>query len=257
MPFRTRDFLVFIVTVAFLVVGILSTASSDIKIRSQESSVILTEDNDEEVVYNAVLPEEKTDNRQSRLELLRDKISKLVLSEPKEPEPEIIEVDNDEDELQEDEVNEISLCSNYQTITPNWSSNNLLFEIVEGARIVYRNVVVEQVVGSTTNSVPSREVVLQLPLRTFPLSEKTCLGTDVVGVALDGSLIRNDEHSLYKVFGDQTLIGYALDGFPIYGQSENKTDECGGSSLSGEYRYYLSNERAGVLGCYGGIPASF
>ncbi len=258
MPFRTRDFLVFMLTVAFLIVGIASTASMDIKMRSQESAVINSEATEEgEIVYQAVLPESEPDTRQSRLEALREKISNLVLSTPKEPEPEVEETRPEVEDSPSLVVNnEINLCPVYQAIEPNWSSGNLLFEIVEGARIIYRSVVVDQVVGSTTTSVPGREVVLQLPLRTFPLAEITCLGTDVVGVALDGSLIRNDEDSLYKVFGGETLIGYALDGFPIYGQSEIKTDECGGSAVSGEYRYYLSSERSGVLGCYGGIPTS-
>lgn len=257
MPFRTRDFLVFMLTVAFLVVGIASTASTDIKMRNQESAVINSLQTEEEIVYQAILPESEPDTRQSRLEALREKISNLVLSTPKDPEPEVEEIEpaseESSTEIQNDEIN---LCPGYQAINPAWSSSGLSFEIVEGARIIYRSVVINQVVGSTTTSVPSREVVLQLPLRTFPLAEKTCLGTDVVGVALDGSLIRNEEDALYKVFGDETLIGYALDGFPIYGQSEEKTDECGGSSVNGEYRYYLSGERAGVLGCYGGVPAS-
>jgi hypothetical protein len=68
-------------------------------------------------------------------------------------------------------------------------------------------------------------VVLQLPLPFGPQG-KTCLSYDVVGVALDGSLIRNNEHSLYQVFGSETLIGYALDGFPIYGLNKSSAARC-------------------------------
>ncbi len=261
MPFRTRDFFVFMLTVAFLVIGIASTASMDIKMRNQESAVINSgTDEDVEVVYKAVLPSESEvdDTRQSRLEMLREKISNLVLSAPADPEPEL-EIDDVEVAIDSSEIsnNEVQLCSNYQTVSPNWSSDGLLFEVVEGARIIYRNATTNQVVGTTTVIVPSREVVLQLPLRSFPLSDKTCLASDIVGVALDGSLIRNNENGLYKVFGDQTLIGYALDGFPIYGLSNMSTDECGGLMINGEYRYYLSSEREAVLACFGGIPASF
>jgi hypothetical protein len=258
MPFRTRDFLLFMLTVAFLLIGITSTVKSDIANRSQEASVINFASSDKEVIYQAVLPEPKIDARPSRLAELREKIAGLVLTKTEEPEAEVVPVDEIVEEVTEEVApGTISQCSNYTTINPNWSPSNLLFEIVEGARIVYRNVVINQIVGSSTTNISSREVVLQLPLRTFPLPEKTCLGTDVVGVALDGSLIRNSEDALYKVFGGETLIGYALDGFPIYGQSGEKTDECGGSAVSGEYRYYLSSEREGILGCFGGIPTSF
>ena len=78
--------------------------------------------------------------------------------------------------------------------------------------------------------------------------------SDVIGIALDGSLIKNNEYSLYSIFREETLIGYALDGFPIYGQSEVSTDECGGILADNQYRYYLSKERKAVLYCYSGTP---
>ena len=81
----------------------------------------------------------------------------------------------------------------------------------------------------------------------------SCLSSDIVGIALDGSLIRNGEHTLYSIFGAETLVGYALDGFPIYGAiGAPVTDNCGGTAMAGEYRYYLSSERTGVIGCFSG-----
>lgn len=263
MPFRTRDFLVFMLTVAFLLIGITSTARMDISKKGQEASVVLFEGENEEVIYQAVLPEPEADTRPSRLAALREKIASLVLSPTEEPAAEVAEdIKPAAEEVGELVSGSVNLCSNYNATTPLWSAKGLLFEIVEGARIVYRvvyspAVVANEISSSTVFVPPSREVVLQLPLRTYPLTQKSCLNTDVIGVALDGSLIRNNEYSLYRVFGAETLIGYALDGFSIYGLSKDiKTDECGGSSASGEYRYYLSTEREGVLGCFGGIPTS-
>ena len=66
--------------------------------------------------------------------------------------------------------------------------------------------------------------VLQLPSRTMPAASPSCIGSDVIGIANDGSLIRNDELSLYGVFGSETRIGYALDGLPIYGITTMRGD---------------------------------
>lgn len=261
MPFRTRDFALFLLSVAFLVVGITSTAKSNLVVEQQQATVISFDNANEEVSYKATLPEQEEDFRSSRLAQLREKISKLVISKPSEIEPEIIEeTTTDAEGSQQVAVGYINLCPNYTAINPPWSPKGLNFEIVEGARLVYREispVLSVSDVGSTTVPASSREIVLQLPLRTFPMSAKTCLASDVIGIALDGSLIRNNEQGLYKVFGSETLIGYALDGFPVYGLDTTiQTDECGGSLSAGEYSYYLSPLREGVLGCFGGDPVS-
>jgi hypothetical protein len=257
MPFRTKDFLVFILTVAFLVVGIAATAKTNVAKHEQSASVGLFGLPSEEISYVAVLPESEADKRPSRLAALREKIAGMIIKvevAATEPAEEVTKIPTTQ--------GAVNVCSNFTKINPNWSTNDLLFEVVEGARIIYRNVLVPAVVDSlgqiVASSTMSKAVALQLPLRTFPLVEKTCLGTDIIGVAQDGSLMRNDEHALYKVFGSETLIGYALDGFPIYGLYINaKADECGGVSESTGYRYYLSPEREGILGCYSGIPVTF
>ena len=100
----------------------------------------------------------------------------------------------------------------------------------------------------------SSSTVLQLPINSVQSNTKTCLKTDIVGIALDGSLMRNGEDKIYKIFGGETLLGYALDGFPIYGLNTEETDSCGGTSVLGAYRYYLSDKRAGLIGCFSGSP---
>lgn len=260
MPFRTKDFLVFMLTVAFLVVGITATAKMDMAERTQSASVFSSTEENGEVIYEAVLPDVEVDARPSRLAALKEKIASMIL--PEESVPEAVVVEEEVVPTVDVPVGTINLCSNHTKINPKWSSSGLLFEVVEGARVVYRNVAVPAVLDElgqvVSSSTIQKEVVLQLPLSSFPGANKTCLDTDVVGVALDGSLMRNDEFNLYKVFGSETLIGYALDGFPIYGLNvTQKTDECGGAVATSEYRYYLSAEREGVLGCYGGTPATF
>jgi hypothetical protein len=129
--------------------------------------------------------------------------------------------------------------------------------------LVYREheVLPEPVVdgaSTTLTLVPTteREVVLQLPHRLFATGANACLSTDIVGIALDGSLIRNSDYTAYRVFGSETLIGYALDGYAIYGTGTFATDACGGSDVGGEYSYYLSPDREGVIGCFNATPVS-
>lgn len=263
MPFRTKDFLLLLLTIAFLVVGITSTIKKDLAVVDQAASVgLFNQTNDPDVVYTVVLDEApKEDTKSSRLAALREKIRGFVLPEP---EPEI--TPEEPTPVEEPSVavkdGDIDICTGYSVVTKLWSPAQLNFEVVEGARIVYREgntseSVIDTMSSGTAPYTPVRDVVLQLPLRTAPLSTKTCIGSDVVGIALDGSLIRNNEHNLYTVFGGDTLVGYALDGFAIYGLADDiTTDVCGGAVVAGEYRYYLSEIRDGVLGCFGGIPVT-
>ncbi|OGG65821.1 hypothetical protein A3I99_00035 [Candidatus Kaiserbacteria bacterium RIFCSPLOWO2_02_FULL_45_11b] len=254
MPFRTRDFTLFLLAVAFLVVGITATVEEDLSSRSQSAAVVSFATDTEVASYEAVVPPAREVPRASRLAELRAKIADFVF-----PETPVVEEEVVVEETEEVPVvpGSIVLCGNYHTINPAWSPAGLQFEIVEGARLVYRETEKAVVDEFGVSSVmPEREVVAQLPLRGAPQASKSCIPTDVVGIALDGSLIRNNEHTLYRVFGEETLIGYALDGFPIYGLSSRNSDECGGVAMSTGYGYVLSTEREGVLGCFSGAPVS-
>lgn len=255
MPFRTRDFALFLFAVAFLVVGITATVQKDLSSRGQAAAVASFESDTEIASYEAVVAPPREVPRASRLAELRAKIADFVFPEVEVAEEEVVV----EEETEETPVapGTITLCGNYRTVNPTWSPAGLQFEIVEGARLVYRETektVVDELGASSM--VPEREVVAQLPLRGAPQASKSCIPTDVIGIALDGSLIRNSEHTLYRVFGEETLIGYALDGFPIYGLSTRGGDECGGVAMASGYGYVLSAEREGVLGCFSGAPIS-
>lgn len=255
MPFRTRDFALFLLTVAFLIVGITSTVQTDLVSENNMASVAVFDDTTS-TSYEAVLPEPDVDNRPSKLASLKEKIASLVLTPVREEEV----VEPEETETKPDEVTgEVLLCPNYSAPKNiSWQPQGLMFEVVEGARLVYREGAPKATVnelGETVAGLPNRTVLLQLPLRSFPSSVETCLSSDLIGIALDGSLMRNTEQSLYTIFGAETLLGYALDGFPIYGTNESiSTDSCGGATVAGSYRYYLSTERAGMISCFGGEP---
>lgn len=250
--FRTRDFVLIFCVVVFLVVAIGVTLFGEYNgFGNTTSSVSYIETEDRE--YVAVLDEKKPLSRSEHLADMRRKVAdsgSLVFSAPETVTTETTDVDivieaNDPSKAVAQK------CPGYSVYSVPWSPQGVVIEQSEGARIVYRTDD-QLVAGSTTIS---RSALLQLPM--YPVrSESTCLSSDVVGVAHDGSLIRNTEVGLYGVFGEQTLIGYALDGFPIYGVSDRVTDECGGTLVAGEYHYYLSDGRESVLNCFAAKPTS-
>lgn len=250
MPFRTRDFAIFLGSVGFLVTAIVFTASNDIAVSAQNDALTIAAVSSAENVYQATVVEQVPLDRAARLADLKQKVSAQTLEEvtivAAAPEP-VATTPTDTDSTI------VLKCAGYTTIKPAWSAAGLEFAVVEGARIVYRT---EPVVVSASTTVPTRAVVLQLPLSGRQSSQGSCLSDSLIGIASDGSLISNDEYAVYGVFGENTLIGYALDGFPIYGRSSRQTDSCGGTVVEGEYRYFLSSDREGVIGCYSGAAVT-
>lgn len=149
-------------------------------------------------------------------------------------------------------------CALYAAFAGAWPSTEIQFEVVEGSRIVFTEQAAPISTSASTSliaAVPQRTTYLQLPIRSVPSPAISCVASDVIGVAQDGSLIRNSEVGLYGVFGQDTLIGYALDGFPIYGRSEKSTDSCGGVVEAGQYNYYIAADREVIINCFAAAPA--
>jgi hypothetical protein len=263
---RTRDFLLFIVTIVFLLVGIGTTIAVDAGLKDGRSSAFNLKSPQDGISVSATGTEEKVIDREARLVAMREKLESMSFSEiSNSPSAEEEVADLVEDSLiaedDEESTSEIPLrCLNYNEEPVAWSPIGLEFEEIEGARLVYRQLpssLAPNASGTDLIEIPNREVVLQLSLRTMPLPNPTCLSSDVVGVAMDGSLIRNTESALYSIFGSDTLIGYALDGFPIYGNTPvANTDDCGGILAGDSYRYVISSDRDYILGCFSGLPAS-
>jgi hypothetical protein len=259
--FRTRDFILVFVIVIFLVLSIGATViQKNMNALEATTPITFTDVNNQEYVAETYKPDGLS--RAERVEAMRKKIasSETVILSAAEPEPELESLGTTT------EPNErslgVQLCSNYSPYMSTWNSQGLQIELVEGARIVYQEVLVStpEIVSSTTETQSpqrDRDVLLQLPANPFILGAESCIATDVVGVAQDGSLIRNNESGLYGVFGDQTLIGYALDGHPIYGTTDRELDVCGGAEQAGLYGYYLSTDSETILNCFVSLPVSF
>ncbi len=144
-------------------------------------------------------------------------------------------------------------CSLYQPTGLLWDARGVKMQISEGARVFYRNGTATASVGSSTT--PTREVLAELPLRRSAAGAY-CIPTDVIGITENGFLIYNKDVALFTSYGASALIGYALDGFPIYGNADTKTDECGGAVVGGQYRYVLNPNRETIIGCYSSTPVA-
>jgi len=111
--------------------------------------------------------------------------------------------------------------------------------------------------STTVAPVASERQLLALPLYPGKNAEPTCMSSEIIGVTAAGSLLFNNDIVLYRQTGAETLIGYALDGFPIYGAYSGATDSCGGYDTGAGYRYVVSPQDATLIECFVGSPQSF
>lgn len=259
--FRTRDFILIFTSVVFLLLAIGSTTLfQHFSGAESESAIKLVNNDDKE--YGVVVEATETISREERLLDMKSKIAASGDTSLSAPEPEVLEPVEDEVDSDQAPVAVINLCSDYHSFSKVWPIA-IKFEVAEGARIAFTESLVKKEIApatATASAVVADEVVknilLQLPINPVISANSFCIKSDVIGVAQDGSLIRNNEVGLYSVFGDSTLIGYALDGFPIYGVSETTGDTCGGAMVNGQYGYYLSKEREVVINCFKGTPTN-
>ncbi|MCA9354527.1 MAG: hypothetical protein KC877_03345 [Candidatus Kaiserbacteria bacterium] len=253
--FRTRDFILIFTSIVFLLVAI--TATTVLQKGSGQPELRIAPD--AEQTYVAEVYEGPTISRAERLAALREKISAgqgVTLEAP------VIESEDNEESVAtpatttETEVlaGAPVYCPQYAPYTGPWPRTGVSIEVAEGARLVYEAGGLD---SADVTIAPGRSVLLQLPVAPFALAQPACLRTDVIGIAQDGSLIRNNEAGLYGVFGAETIVGYALDGFPIYGTSAVETDTCGGAVVGGQYGYRLTAGQTQILNCFSATPVTF
>lgn len=217
---------------------------------------------DEEKTFTATLPEaEDRFNYDERVSELKDKIADRLLPsgeadvvvEATEATTTAASTDDQENTTDDAVALAERRCSLYQPSGSLWDARGVKMQVSEGARVFYRPGTATASVGSTTT--PTREVLAELPLRKSATGAY-CVPSDVIGITENGFLIRNSEVSLFASYGSSALIGYALDGFPIYGASDVKTDQCGGAVVGGQYRYVLDTNRETIIACYGATPVA-
>lgn len=263
--FRTRDFVLVLTAVAFLVMAIGVTVFGQMRSATTSGSELWAAALPDQE-YTAIVVDDHQFSRIEKLAAMREKIAasgQLTLTAP-EPVEEIVDVTEEATTVTESEdtqAGSLQQCPGYVPTTVAWSPAGIEIEEVEGARLIYRQQVAAVTASpsaSTTTqalaSVPGRDIVLQLPVRSLPAPSTSCIASDVIGIATDGSLIRNAEAGVYGIFDSTTLVGWALDGFPIYGSAATAGDACGGVMAVDGYRYQISPDRETILNCYSAAP---
>lgn len=261
--FRTRDFILFFTTIVFLVsaIGITLIKQSGTEARH---SVLLPETSEEITEIDAVLVDagEPTLDRESQLERIKRKIAEsgvITYSQPVEEEfsDEVKNPEEIGEELDGSIDRTVQYCANYVPgSTVVWDAGTIEIREIEGIRQYFTTETVEvaSTTSSSTDQVLKKNIKLQLPVKFAPTGSQACLANDVIGISLGGTLIKNTDVNLYSLFSSNTLIGYALDGFPIYGKGSSTLDQCGGVLVNGQYRYQLSEEINFIISCFADQP---
>jgi hypothetical protein len=258
---RTRDLILFIFTIFFLVIAITATLASN----ASTASINLVAFNQATNTSNFEVstPEVGLD-RQSVIARLRARLqdsTERIEPSPSVEAPVVAEVPVEE----EVGLQRCLYPDDALAMVPRWPLANVSVKVQEGARSVFvsETVVVPSAPSETASSTQDEEVVttvvslIQLPAFPVKLADVSCIPSEVVGVTNGGILMFNGDVNSYRKIPESALIGYARDGFPIYGVYEGAVDQCGGYDHPSGYRYTISTERDYILGCYVGSPASF
>jgi hypothetical protein len=255
--FRTRDFVLLLSVIAFMVVGISGTilqawGSSTDTVPSMTSEFAATQLATDPAEMSAVIPDDAPATRAATIERLRQKVAQADLSFTV-PADGATKVENEEDgdgdvgnattssdTLADSDTLLPRLCNNYAAYTGFWDARDRTL-VASAGQVQVLN--------------PDAAVVLNIPALQAA-GPVRCLESNVAGIANDASLIRNSEYALYSIFPSDVQIGYTLDGFPLYGLGVGAVDECGGRTVAGQYRYELSPNQQSVVQCRRGIPVS-
>lgn len=241
---RTRDILIFIVTVGFLLAAIAYTLGRE---QTLSLAAVFAEPVGGGVI--AVVPGSTGPDRKGTTDRLKAKLAagaSLAVIQPS-----VEEVAEETDDPTDDRVESTQLLrqpcpgiSDGLLVAQVWPFEGVTVISTEGAR----SVMVEDGEVSRT--------LLQLPQAPLKADSAACLDSEIIGVTPGGRLIFNTDAISYELTSSETLIGYARDGFPIYGRYEGSLDACGGYEHPGGYRYSLSDQNF-MIGCFSGTPQPF
>lgn len=267
---RTRDFLLFLVLVLLLLGGITTTMLRD---QGGEVPALLTSHeqmlgaalvHDHYEVAEADVRRTSELSSEERLAAMRERVQvyreNTTINQQRfvvrDAEPETIVATQTDGVATANAPQSLQRCREYQNFAGFWPAH-VVIEEHEGARLVIDQSQTVDTAATPETSLFSGSILVQLPIPQLPSGDPTCVASDVVGIALDGSLIRNSDHQAYGFFDAKTVVGYALDGFPIYGRDDAvNADQCGGTNGAMGYGYVLQHDRSAVLNCFSGRPAA-
>jgi hypothetical protein len=267
---RTRDVVVFVGALLVVLFGIALTLVFDARSSLNERSFITYFEVGTTSEYTAYAPEDMLD-RSSIIERLRSALGSL--QREVEPEPSVEESPSrasDEPLERPESPYGVLACGGDDTqhVALRWPASNVEIRTL-GA---FRSFVHMQTQALPVSTLATTSSSSTLPRIETSLQEETlisflaapsihatasCVPGDIVGVTVVGTLMRNADASFYKGYGAEYLIGYARDGFPIYGYYQGAVDACGGYNHASGYRYTVTSDRPYLVGCFMGTPSSF
>ncbi|MFT5036800.1 MAG: hypothetical protein ACI9VM_000365 [Candidatus Azotimanducaceae bacterium] len=271
---RARDFLLYILIFTFVVLGIFFTLSQDRDTSTDtesEPNVVLSSTDGDEIHARENRAEDI--DRRANIAALQEKIANGEgLISQGEPVFTSVDTPTSTENPEQNDVNQDAIVATsdrtaeYCVTQNNFSTSvNILnrnageFSISEGARILSADTVVDIVVGSSSVSTTTKKAVLQLPQNPIRGLASNCLDSEVIGIALDGTVIKNNETWKFRGAASSTLIGYSRDGIGIHGAGVDETllDSCGGYDTGSGYQYHLREKELFILGCFAASPSVF
>jgi hypothetical protein len=224
----------------------------------------------------ATAPEVATVDREGNLARLREKIARDASSVTPDPDTFVGSEDVTDaeaeaaallDATESSAASGAQLCLYPDDVVPKLASWPLT-GVAVAMHGAYREVFTTETVTvdaplspSASSSLPQSETIttvhLRLPVAPLKTAVASCVPSAVVGVTTGGYMLFNNDASVWKQTGADTLIGYARDGFPIYGVYTGSVDACGGYDHPAGYRYTISPDRPYMIGCFTATPQSF
>ncbi len=269
---RTRDLVLFVVILLFLGLAISVTVVVDTWGSFGERGELSVVTDVPLADLSAEAPAASEFDRQSVISRLREKLANdtSVIA----PEPDTFvgaeEITKEEALALEEQVAASTVTVN-KCLYPDdvigslakWPLSGVTVAVASGARVVTHTETITppaSIDATATTSAATETLVrtlLRLPLAPTKLAAASCVPSDVVGVTTSGFILFNSNASVWYGAGPDTLIGYARDGFPIYGNYTGPVDACGGYDHPTGYRYTVSTDRPFIVDCFSATPQSF
>ena len=252
---RTRDLLLFVGALVFLLCSIFITLIKEHGgVISKGTPVQFNVASGSSLSFSATTDTQQVD-RQANIERLRKELAKtdMVIVGPSLDQSDIPS-NATTTEQTKPEGRTIQSCTGDDTISriQNWPKNNVSIKNQDSMRQIVHTVETSSSSASTT---VITTILMNIPQNPLVTGSAHCVPSDVIGVTLSGKLMRNADTQFYRAYGPNYLIGYARDGFPIYGSYGGETDSCGGYMDPSGYRYSITPKNDFIVGCFVADPA--
>ena len=259
---RTRDFLLYLIVLGFLIVIAVATTQT----RSGIAAPLL----DRIGFSSAPAPTLEvqqvpvSDKRAERLAALQAKIAEgegQLISAP----PDFSSVDSVSSDVAVIATGTVAIAPvQYCGIpTPHpaassWPAAAYIADRSADTITIKRVVRTTETVGTTTTSQTAFSNFASLPIRVIRSNFDSCLPDTTIGVNAGGQLLDNRQTDLFAHFAPTDVVGYTRDGFTLFGPvpDESVLDTCGGQYVGGLYQYHVRVGAEGLISCYAGIPVS-